>query len=306
MHLQTRSGHRGSTAASVFDEWNEDGERWLFVSPHDDDVILGAGLLLLQAVRERLSTTVCVVTDGRMGYCRREQRDTITDIRRAETDTAFGLLGVRELRRLEYPDCDLARHAGRRTVSGAAGGGAAGAGPGGAAGGPGAMEEPDARGEHTGLQNSFTACLRDVRPTRVFVPTDADYHPDHKTVHQELFISLFHASATVWPELGRPLSQVPRIYEMAVYCDFPSPPTLQLSAEPTDLETKVAAVEAFASQEQIGAMVRAVRNAGPFEYFRNVPFSLYDSRHYAELFPPRRPSDGSHTTARGNQSQATE
>jgi LmbE family N-acetylglucosaminyl deacetylase len=248
-------------------EWRAGDERWLFVTPHDDDVVLGAGMLLSEAMNSGVASTVCVVTDGRMGYCRVEQRDEIVGIRRQETRAAMEALGGPELRMLGYPDCDLPRHAGRRIVSPDRG-----------------DEQPDPRGGHTGLQNSFTALLRELAPSRVFVPTGADYHPDHQIVHRELLISLFHATGLVWPELGEPIGQVPRLTEMAVYCHFPSSPTMELVGDPGHLEAKLRAIEAFASQEQIGTMVRTVREAGPVEYFREVPFTLYDPRHYTPSF----------------------
>src|SRR5437764_504739 len=58
-----------------------DGERWLMVSPHDDDVTLGAGLLIQAAIAERIDVCAAIVTDGRMGYCTLEQKDRIIDIR---------------------------------------------------------------------------------------------------------------------------------------------------------------------------------------------------------------------------------
>jgi LmbE family N-acetylglucosaminyl deacetylase len=259
---------RGETLATAFPDWQNESERWLFVTPHDDDIVLGAGLLLRAALARAVPCTVVVVTDGRMGYCHSDQRGNIVSIRRAETETALGILGEPPVLRLGYPDCDLARHGGRRAVVTA--------------------EEPDRRGGHSGLQNSFTALLRAIRPTRVFVPTGADYHPDHQITHRELLISLFHATGVVWPELGQPLAAVPELYEMAVYCDFPDVPTIELEGEPADLEAKLRAIEAFSSQEQIEALVRTVREAGPFEYFRELPFSLYDPRDYSALFRGER------------------
>lgn len=189
------------------------------------------------------------------------------------------VLGEPDIRRLEYPDCDLPNHAGRRRTAGGEAGTVGAAGSAGAA-----VDNTDPRKGHSGLQNSFTALLRDLRPTRVFVPTGADYHPDHQIVYRELLISLFHATGAIWPELGAPLASPPSLYEMAIYCDFPAPPTLQLEGSAEAFDTKLSAIAAFASQEQIAAIVEGVRGAGPFEYFREVPFSLYDSRHYAELF----------------------
>jgi LmbE family N-acetylglucosaminyl deacetylase len=267
-----------TTFSAAFSLPDVDRERWLFITPHDDDVVLGAGMLLAQAARTGVHTTVCVVTDGRMGYCRADQRDDIVVIRAAETERAMEMLGGPDIRRLEYPDCDLSAHAGRRRIAGDTTG-FAGKDPAGDA-----VEHPDPRKGHSGLQNSFTSLLRDLRPTRVFVPTGADYHPDHQVVHRELLISLFHATGAIWPELGNPLPAPPPLSEMAIYCDFPAPPTLQVEGDAKAFEAKLDAIAAFASQEQIAAIVEGVRAAGPFEYFREVPFSLYDSRDYAALF----------------------
>ena len=281
-----------TTIAAAFSVADIDRERWLFIAPHDDDVVLGGGMLLAQAAGAGVHTTVCVVTDGRMGYCRADQRDDIVAIRWAETERAMEILGGPDIRRLEYPDCDLPNYAGRRRISGNMTG-SAGEAPAGAATGTdvggdveasATVEHPDPRGGHSGLQNSLTALLRDFRPTRVFVPTGADYHPDHQVVHRELLISLFHATGAIWPELGSPLPEPPPLYEMAIYCDFPAPPTLQMEGDAESFEAKLSAIAAFASQEQIAAIVEGVRAAGPYEYFREVPFALYDSRHYAELF----------------------
>src|SRR5215210_2423986 len=81
-------------------------ETWLFVSPHDDDLCLSCGLLMQQAVAEGANVQVLVVTDGRMGYCTLDQRDTIARIRRRETYESFALLGVRkeQIDHVGYPD----------------------------------------------------------------------------------------------------------------------------------------------------------------------------------------------------------
>ncbi|MFW5711323.1 MAG: PIG-L deacetylase family protein, partial [Spirochaetota bacterium] len=54
--------------------------RWLFIAPHDDDIVIGAGLLLQQAVQEGIRIKVLVTTDGSMGYCDLKEKDEITDI----------------------------------------------------------------------------------------------------------------------------------------------------------------------------------------------------------------------------------
>ena len=123
-----------------------------------------------------------------------------------------------------------------------------------------------------------------VRPTRVFVPTSADLHPDHRIVHEQLMISLFHAQGGIWPQLGTPIAQVPQVYEMAIYCDFPEPPQIRIGAPLEMLETKLKAIMAYGSQEQIGTLVENQRAAGPVEYIRELKFRFYAPKQYHELF----------------------
>ncbi len=91
-------------------------ETWLFMSPHDDDLVIGAGLWMQAAVAAGIDVQVLVVTDGRMGYCTLEQRDQISEIRRAETYDSFKILGVSEkqIAWIGYPDGGLYTLQGRR------------------------------------------------------------------------------------------------------------------------------------------------------------------------------------------------
>ena len=71
-----------SNIAELFPDWKGADECWMFVSPHDDDVVIGAGLTFQVGLAEGARVHAVVVTDGRMGYCRFEQRRNITKIRR--------------------------------------------------------------------------------------------------------------------------------------------------------------------------------------------------------------------------------
>ena len=230
---------------------------WMFVSPHDDDLCIGAGLLMQAAVQSEVEVQVVIVTDGCLGYCGSEQKDNIIEIRRQETLRSFELLGIPndQVNFLGFPDGGLTKFIGRRRAEDA---------------------EP-AVGGYTGLQNAFTHSLRDLRPSRVFVPTRMDLHPDHQITYNELMISLFHASGKIWPELGDPLD-VPFVHEMAVYCDFPSDP---------HLEVKLQSIAAYESQLQIAELVQRIREDGPYEYIRDVEFRLYSPRRYRSLFSPQ-------------------
>lgn len=240
-------------------------ECWLFVAPHDDDLCIGAGLLIQAAVRAGVDVRVAVVTDGRLGYCRLEEQSTIVETRRAETIESFRLLDVaaEKISYLNFPDGGLTPFIGRKLFRG---------------------DDGPEIGRYTGLQNSFTAELRRQRPARVFVPSPTDLHPDHRATHSELMISLFHATGAIWPELGASLLEVPQVYELAVYCDFPEPPNLEIIAGDEIFQTKLKSVEAFQSQVQIAALVESIRQAGPYEYIREVGFPLYSAENYKPLF----------------------
>ena len=134
------------------------------------------------------------------------------------------------------------------------------------------------------MQNSFTNALRNVQPTRCFLPTIADLHPDHRYVYEEFLISIFHASGTIWPELGKPIESIPDVYEMGVYCDFPKPPNIQLAAGDNFFEKKIDAINKFASQTQIASLVEIVRKNGSYEYFCEIGFNLYNPAKYKAMF----------------------
>jgi LmbE family N-acetylglucosaminyl deacetylase len=254
---------RGERLADAFEGWKGKDERWLFVAPHDDDLCLGAGLLMLKAVEEGIPVHVVITTDGRMGYGSTTPQDQIVTVRKVETLDSFQILGVNDVKWLDFPDGSLARHAGVREAR---------------------EGDPCVVGGQTGIQNAFTAKLREHRPTRVFVPAGSDLHPDHKTVHQELLISLFHAAGDIWPQLGEPLASVPDIYEMAIYCDFTAPPTIRLTAPSAAFERKLDSVLAYRSQQQIASLVENVRKSGPVEFFRPADFHLYVPAVYNSLF----------------------
>jgi len=59
----------GSKLANVSRHWQGKKERFLAISPHDDDAVLGAGLLIQLTKRENVPVYIMVVTDGSMGYC---------------------------------------------------------------------------------------------------------------------------------------------------------------------------------------------------------------------------------------------
>ncbi|OHD62301.1 MAG: hypothetical protein A2096_06400 [Spirochaetes bacterium GWF1_41_5] len=238
-------------------------DTWLFIAPHDDDLIIGCGLLLQAAKDAGINTDSVIVSDGSMGYCTKEQKKNIGKIRKNETCAAFQLLGLKEPVWLDYPDTRLSLYSGRY---------------------PAKKKDSCAVMGFSGLQNSLTYFMRKSCPSRIFVPAGTDLHPDHKTVHAETMISLFHSQGQIWPELGEPLAFCPEVYESAVYCDFASSPDIKLETDSRALEKKLSAIKAWASQAQIESLVNNIRKSGAVEYFRTFPFNLYAPDHYRKIF----------------------
>lgn len=253
-------------SASLVEMLGDDvaNQTWLFVTPHDDDLCIGAGLLMQAAVQAGVRVEVLAVTDGSMGYCSLEQEGDIVTIRKEEMFNSFAMLGIpdKQISILGYPDCGLTAYQGRR---------------------PTRNEPYDLKG-YIGLQNAFTYHLRRLNPARVLLPTATDLHPDHRMTHSELMISLFHASGDIWPELGAPLATIPSVTEMAVYCDFAEPPNWRIVGDADAMQAKLASVEAYQSQAQIKQLVENVRQSGNYEYFHDVQFKLYSPGVYHSLF----------------------
>jgi len=259
----------GPTLATVSRHWQGDKECFLMISPHDDDAVLGAGLLIQLSNRENVPVHILIVTDGSMGYCSAKEKDTIAEIRRNESFECYQSLGVpkENIIWLGFPDCRLSNYRGRS---------------------PALPNDPVAINGFVGLQNSFTYYLRKINPTQCFLPTNNDLHPDHRIIHEEFLISLFHAAGNIWPELGKPLDKVPYVHTYAVYCDFAVPPTLRMRTPLVYLENKLKAIAAFRSQRQISSLIENVRHCGPEEYIRAIDFKLYHPASYRNMFEEKK------------------
>ena len=259
-----KSKSKTSKLNEIFSNWQGEKENWLFISPHDDDVAIGSGILLQKAVSEQINTTVLIATDGQMGYCSETQIANIVEIRRTETINSFKELNIENLEWLNFPDGNLNSYMGRRR----------------------ALEDDYGNiYDHTGLQNSFTYYFRKLKPTRIFIPTGEDLHTDHKIVFQETLISLFHATSQIWPELGPSLEKFPEVYEMAVYCDFNGLPDIKIECSEQIFQNKMNAIKSYESQKNIiDKLVGKIQSGGPVEYFRDIRFNLYSAAVYQDVF----------------------
>ncbi len=256
-----------SNPGDVFQNWKGDDERWLFLSPHDDDIICGCGLTFIASLFCGVTTYAGVVTNGKMGYCTPEERETIADVRREECANSFGALGLpkENLFFLNHDDGSLNLQAGRRHATGAPG------------------EGPVIAGG-AGVTNSLVWLMRKTRPTRLFVPTITDLHPDHKFTNSEAMMSIFHAQGSIWPELGEPIPEIPAIYEYATYSNFTTPPQLRVRVSEDLFEKKIDGILQYKSQKQIDLTIKIQRENGTEEFIRECEFDIFVPARCKELF----------------------
>lgn len=257
---------RSENPAEIWADWIGEQENWLFIAPHDDDIVCGAGLTFAAALACGIPTHAAVISNGRMGYCSPTQRQTIVKVRREETRQSFMHLGlpVEQLHQFNYDDGSLSQESGRRF----------------------AADSTDSRAiaGGIGLQNTMTWLLRHVKPNRVFIPNRLDIHPDHRAVNNEMIISIFHAQGEIWPELGPPIEKLPTLYEYATYSDFIQPPNIRIRVSDDLVEKRLEAIALYKSQLQIELLVDQLRKVGGKEYLLEMEFEIFKPEKHESLF----------------------
>ena len=90
----------------VFPRWKHNDENLVIFSPHDDDVILGAGYILLAALRSGAKVYIIIFNDGSAGYSKIALKDEIISTRKLETLNALKILGIEKdkIIRFNIPD----------------------------------------------------------------------------------------------------------------------------------------------------------------------------------------------------------
>jgi LmbE family N-acetylglucosaminyl deacetylase len=281
LQLQRRAGSanavslKSNSFADAFSAWKPEKESFVFFAPHDDDAVIGLGLLIAEARRQDIPVRIVVVTDGQNGYTSLHDKPTIIERRAQETIESYTALGVpsSDIIFLNFPDGGLQNYYGRRKAT---------------------AEDPADDHGFTGLENHFVKELRrrvaingePVVPTRIFAPSAADYHQDHVAVAREIPISIFHALGGIWPECGEKIDVAPMLYWHCVYCKLPDnkEPNLRIIGSQAALQAKIQAVEAFNSQGQIASIIEHLRSSPPVEYLLEESFSLYQPGAYDYCF----------------------
>jgi LmbE family N-acetylglucosaminyl deacetylase len=219
----------------VFNGWCGGDERVAFLSPHDDDALLGAGYLILAALENRGEPYIVIYCDGRGGYSRVDLKDRIVSIRRLESVNAYKRLGVKEenILHLDYPDFSLRSYIGWVLPNGV-----------------------------EGTTYKTLKLLRRIKPTRLIIPNEYREHMDHEALSYIGSYDGPQVGDPVMVDLGQP-STVKSYLKYCVWGDFSPEDALLAGRDPnlrgnivvkvkSEVEDKIVqAIEEFKSQKDI-------------------------------------------------------
>jgi LmbE family N-acetylglucosaminyl deacetylase len=164
----------------------------MVVSPHDDDGIIGAGGLIAALAEEKKEVSVVIMTDGRLGYSKPEDRWTIVQTRAREAVDSYHALGVARdnINFLGYPDMSLWPYCAWKTPEGYSGG-----------------------------YRMLLIKLRHYKPQVVFIPNPEDIHPDHRATFEIARVAIWQAQKPVAADMGKPF-RIERIFAYQTWQDL--------------------------------------------------------------------------------------
>ena len=251
--LDFKTLRRSSSIELVFPGWKK-GERVAFLSPHDDDVLLGAGYLVAATIQNGGIADVIVFCRGDAGYSSPEEKEGIVTRRKIETVKAYGELGVSEqnISFLNIPDFSLMQYVNREI------------------------------GLEKGLFDEIIRRFRQTKVSRVVFSSGYFEHWDHTAVFYTGIYTSPQATDPILADLGTP-HPIESYLIYSVWADFE--PTKD---EPEgiradkgilvreDLEARIRkAITAYSSQRKIIQDIVAQReriksDEGYLELYRNA------------------------------------
>jgi LmbE family N-acetylglucosaminyl deacetylase len=221
--------HKSKRIDLLFPGWTE-GETVAFLSPHDDDVLLGAGYLLKATLENAGLPLILIFCSGDAGYSFPEEKDTIVQRRRQEAIQAYGLLDVKEENIISFdiPDFSLMPHVNRMLS------------------------------QEKGLFEEQVRLFREKRVSRVIFSSGHFEHWDHTAVFDMGIYTSPQAGDPVLADTGEPCATKSH-YIYSVWGDF-EPPKSEKDLTRADkgilveddLEDKIrSAIRCFTSQRKI-------------------------------------------------------
>jgi LmbE family N-acetylglucosaminyl deacetylase len=176
----------------LFPGWKR-GETVAFLSPHDDDVALGAGYLVRAVIESGGQPLVLIFCRGDAGYSTSAEKRTIVRTRRAEAVASYGILGIKavDIRFFGLPDLSLMTYVNRQV--------------------PG----------RAGLLDDFIRLLRRRKAARIVFSSPHHENWDHTAVFDLGMYAAPQAGDPILADLGEPLPVVSYLV-YSVWGDFGS------------------------------------------------------------------------------------
>ena len=198
------------------------------MSPHDDDAIIGAGYAMLAAQQAGAEVYVMIFCRGDAGFSTVEEKDTIEEVRKQETDACYGRLGIPadHIIRLNYPDFSAIGHWGWEKADGK----------------PGDMP-------------TILRFLRERKVTRVMIPNHYHEHIDHLAAHLMASFDCPQAGDAALVDYGTPHA-VRSTLEYSVWADL-DPEDALVNGRPSDLRANRILVASAAVEEKIDYAIEA-------------------------------------------------
>ncbi len=253
--IDLRDGRRGPSIDVLFPAWKARGEAVAFLSPHDDDVVLGAGYLVRAVLEAGGRPVVAVVCRGDAGYATPAAKRSIVRTRRAEADEAYRALGVgaADIHFFGLPDLSLMAYVNRKV--------------------PG----------KTGVVDRLIGLLRTYKAGRVVFSSPHFENWDHTAVFNLGMYAVPQAGDPILADLGPP-SPVASTLVYSVWGDFeaaedgPGPLRADAAVLAGEKEERLVrrALRAFASQSAVMENTMAGRRearrgpAGWLELYQRV------------------------------------
>lgn len=235
-----RTAQKSPSIEVLFPGWKR-GEAVAFLSPHDDDVVLGAGFLVRAVIESGGRPHVLIFCKGDAGYSTAAEKRAIVRTRRAEAVASYRILGV-EAAAIHFfglPDLSLMTYVNRKI--------------------PG----------KNGVVEGFIRLLRAHRAGRVVFSSPHYENWDHTAVFNLGMYAAPQAGDPILADLGEPFS-VQSYLVYSVWGDFgtmgeesgPLPADAGILAGEKEERRVRLALRAFASQAKVMENTVAKRRYG--------------------------------------------
>lgn len=240
---------KSSSIDLLFPNWENGKENVVFLSPHDDDVILGAGYVLEACLKNHANIKIIIFNDGSAGYSDPSLKNEIFSIRKQETIEAFNVFGIgdEDIVRFEIPDFSGIHYLGWKLP----------------------WSESEEKAEE-GVFSRMISILRGFKTTRLLFPNGYREHVDHTAVYLSAIFDGPQVGDTVLIDRGSP-SKIKDFMQYSVWSKFSPSDSLihrrksdiranrAIVAEETTEQKIIESLKHFKSQEQIISYILDVR-----------------------------------------------